>query len=111
MNSHVAVSLTANYVDDMYAQYDPNPINPSMGDFTPIGWYGKKVDGYVLLGSSLSIDNLPAGSYHSYYFRFRLSNLLDSEIHYPSTSVSKWADKGVLGTGRGGHITVGLKFK
>jgi outer membrane receptor protein involved in Fe transport len=112
-NEKLSVSLLGNYVDKMYAQWDNTPIDPADPNSPPKGRYGNEVDAYFLLVANVRFENILLGksqNKNSLYFNLKCNNLLDTEIHYPSTSVSTWADKGVLGYGFSMLLSAGYKF-
>jgi len=113
INDNLSFSLLGNYVDKMESQWDNtpqdnNPANPPKGRI-----YGAAVDAYYLLGLNVRYDNVAnfsADPSKGLYLNMKVTNLLDAEYHYPSTSVSAWADKGVLGNGRTFIVSAGYKF-
>jgi outer membrane receptor protein involved in Fe transport len=106
----LSFSLVANYVSEMYAQWDKTPKNTTT-DLTPKGRVGENSPAYFLLGANVRFQNLLSkNSEKGLFVELKASNILDSEIRYPSTTVSKWANKGVLGYGRNFLFTVGYEF-
>jgi len=114
INDKLSVSVNATYTDEMEAQWDNTPINPQDPNSLPRGRYGKKVDSYFLLNANIRMDNLTfksqKNSSQHFYFNLKVNNILDTEFHYPSTSVSAWADNGVLGFGRSAILSGGFVF-
>lgn len=113
INRHFSVALTGNYVDKMYAQWDNTPVDPFDPLSPPKGRYGMPVDAWFLFGANLRYkwefaEETSAGK--GIYFNLKLNNIFDTEIHYPSTSVSTWADKGVMGYGRTAVISAAYTF-
>ncbi len=112
VNKHLSVAITGNYVDGMEAQWDNQPKNPPL-DMTPKGRiYGKAVPAYYLLNANVRYENLTFGKMpkdKGFFMNLKVDNILDVTVQYPSTSVSAWADKGVLGFGR--SIIFGLGFE
>jgi len=110
-NSKFSVALVANYVSEMFAQWDKSPKSISTGDLTPKGRVGANSPAYFLLGTHFRFQNLISKKENAgLILEFKANNLLNSEIRYPSTTVSKWADKGVVGYGRTFLFSVGYKF-
>ncbi len=105
--AHIILSVNATYVDKMKPAYD---VRPSTADpAIPAGWLGDDVKSYFLLGANLRISKLFRTGL---YLNFRVSNLLDQEIRYPTFSTSpKWTDKGTIGPGMQMLFTLGYKFK
>jgi len=114
LNKNMILGLTGNYVDKMEAQWDNTPIDPSDPLSAPKGRYGLPVDAYFVAGLNFRVQNLLNGDQKEknkgFYVDLKLDNLFDQEIHYPSTSVSAWADKGVPGYGRRIQLKLGYRF-
>lgn len=97
----ISLAINGNYVSDMEAYYDDT--------FDPPARIGEKVDSYFLLGANLRIRNLFG---KGVFLNLRASNLLDEEIHYPTTTYSSsYADLGTIGRGMTFLATLGWKFK
>jgi len=110
---NLTLGFTANYVASMFAQYDNQAVNPDAGNYSPIGRYGDEVPAYFTINTNLRVNNLfHTGKNQNYglYMDLKIKNLLDNEIRYAATSLSKWADKGVLGNGRNFFISLGYSF-
>jgi len=98
------ISLTGNYIGNMLPYYNDTIKNPNKTYGARIG---DKVNGYLLLGSNVRIENL---FNHSYYIDLKCDNVLNIEIRYPTTTNNEWADKGTLGPGRTFLVSIGKKF-
>ncbi len=110
-NNKFSVALVSNYVSEMFAQWDKSPKSTSTGDLTPKGRVGANSPAYFLLGANVRFQNLISKKTNAgLLLEFKATNLLNTEVRYPSTTVSKWADKGVIGYGRTFLITAGYKF-
>jgi len=97
-NNDISLAVLGNYVDKMESFWDE-----SLG-----GRLGEQVDSYFLLGANFRARNL-FGS--GLFINARVSNLLDQEIHYPTTSNNDWASLGTLAKGRSFLFTLGYKFQ
>jgi outer membrane receptor protein involved in Fe transport len=109
----ITLGLTANYVDEMNAQWEQAAKNPAEGDYSPRGRYGEKTPSYLLTNLSARIDNATNHSGHGnngLYLQLKCNNLFNEEVRYPATSVSSWADKGVLGAPRSFIFSIGYKY-
>jgi outer membrane receptor protein involved in Fe transport len=95
----ISIAVTGTYVDEMEAFYDDTLDVPAR--------IGEKVDSYFLLGANLRVRNLFGTGM---YMNFRGSNLLDTDVFYPTTSNVTWANKGILAKGMSFLFTVGYKF-
>ncbi len=105
--AHIILSVNATYVDKMKPYYD---IRPSAADpAIPEGWLGDDAPAYFLLGANLRITKLFRTGL---FFNFKVSNLLDQEIRYPTFSTNpSWTDRGTIGPGMQILFTLGYKFK
>jgi outer membrane receptor protein involved in Fe transport len=113
LNKKFSVGLTGQYVDKMFAQWDNTPVNPGIPGSPPKGRYGKPVDPYFVLSTNLRYENINfsrSNDNKGMYIQLKLSNLLDQKVQYASTSVSAWADKGMLGFGRSFLLSAGYHF-
>lgn len=92
----LTISAFANYVDDMLPSWNQTDIDPSKGER-----YGKKINDYLLLNTNVLYNNLfLSGLNVSLY----LSNILDSDIRFPTDPSNQWADKGFVGVGFGVNL-------
>jgi len=99
--------LTARYVDRMLSYWDSSPTNEDDPDSPPVGRIGDSVKGYMSVGANLRVDRLfNTGC----YLNVRGSNLLDTEIYYPTFTNNRWADRGTLGEPRMILVTFGVKY-
>ncbi|NIM14255.1 MAG: TonB-dependent receptor [Candidatus Aminicenantes bacterium] len=98
------VALTGNYVGAMETFWDEAKENP---DSSFGGRIGEKVDGYLLLGANVRIEDLFVDGL---YLNIRCSNLLNEEIRYPTYTNNPWADRGTIGIGRTFLVSLGYKF-
>ena len=103
----IICSMTGNYVDAMETFWDDKPIDPGSGDFSPYGRIGDKTDGYLSVGANINIKNL---FNTGLFLNFKVSNLLNEEIRYPTFTNNAWADKGTLGHKRFFMLSAGWKF-
>jgi len=62
---------------------------------------------YFLLGTNFRVNNL---IFDGIFFNFRISNLLNQKIIYPTDDQNKWANKGTFGNSRYFQATLGYKF-
>jgi outer membrane receptor for ferrienterochelin and colicin len=97
-------ALTGYYVGEMFPYYDETKKN---SDDTYGARIGQKVNGYLVLGCNLRIDDLFC---QGYYMNVKCSNLLDQDIYYPTTTNNPWADKGYLGACRTFLVSMGYEF-
>ncbi len=96
-NDDISLAVTGNYVDKMETFWDE-----SLG-----GRLGDPVDAYFILGANLRVRNLfRSGA----FMNLRVSNLLNQEIHYPTTSNNDWASLGTLAKGTSFLFTLGYRF-
>lgn len=113
VNKNFIIGLTGNYVDKMEAQWDNTPQVLSDPNSGAKGRYGKPVNSYMLFGLNLRVQNLfnsKESNNKGFVIDLKVNNLFNQEIHYPSTSVSAWADKGVIGFGRSIQLNIGYKL-
>ena len=105
-SENIVFSFTGKYVSEMESYWDVSFIdnNPTLGQN---GRIGKKMDGYFTLNSNLRIHDFFADGL---FINFKISNLLDSEVRYPTTTEVNWADKGYLGRGRTFLVSIGREF-
>ena len=96
--------VTANYVGEMIPFYDETIMN---ADSTFGARIGDKVDGNLLLGANLRMNNLFK---RGVYVNIKCNNVLGTEIRYPTTSSNDWANKGYLGAGRSFLVSFGKEF-
>jgi len=96
----ICLSFTGNYVDSMLPYYDHTLSNP--------GRIGAEVKGYFLLGTNLRVSEIFETGV---YANLRISNLLDQEIRYPTTSNNaNYVYRGTIGSGISFLFTLGIKF-
>jgi hypothetical protein len=100
----MTLALTGSYVGKMLPFYDETILNP---DSTRGARIGDEVNGYLLLGSNLRIENI---FYNGFYLDVKCNNILNNEIRYPTTNNNSWADRGTLGPGRTFLVGIGKKF-
>jgi outer membrane receptor for ferrienterochelin and colicins len=99
-NLDTSLAITGNYVGPMESYYDDT--------MTPPRRLGDKVGGYFLLGVNLRFMDIFDTKF---FINMRVSNLLDQEIRYPTTSNnSGFAQKGTIGNGRTFLLTLGYYF-
>lgn len=98
------LAVTGNYVGEMETFWDDSLSNPN----GPLGnRIGEKVPGYFNLGANLRMEDILL---KGLYLNFRVSNLLDEEIRYPTTTGYTWPNLGTLGHPRFFMLTLGYKF-
>ena len=106
MYKDISISLNYQFIGCMESYWDDRPLDPA-STYEPIGRLGDKINetslfGINLLYKNLFIDNLSAN--------VKVSNLLDTEVRYPTYTNNSWADKGTLGEQRAFFITVNYNF-
>lgn len=101
-----AVSLTGNYVGAMETYWDQVRPDPD-GVIRTGGRIGDRVDGYILVGANLRLKNL---FFRGMFLNIRCSNLLDTEVRYPTFTNNEWAVRGTIGAGRTFLVTMGYRF-
>ncbi|MBN2105049.1 TonB-dependent receptor [bacterium] len=100
-------SLTARYVDRMLPYWDSSPLDTSNSESPPVGRIGDSVKGYVNVGANFRVDHLLNTKC---YLNIRGSNLLNTEIYYPTFTNNRWADRGTLGEPRTFLVTFGIQY-
>jgi hypothetical protein len=104
-NLNTYLGITGNYVGPMESYYDETLENP---DGTLGRRLGVRVSGYFLLGVNLKFMDIFDTKF---FINMNVSNLLDQEIRYPTTSNnSGFAQKGTIGRGRTFLLTLGYYF-
>ncbi|MCP4155322.1 MAG: TonB-dependent receptor [bacterium] len=98
-NRDISLAMTGNYVGEMKSYFDTT--------LSPPARLGEKVEGYFLMGVNFRVRNIFA---RGLFLNLRVSNVFDTEIHYPATSNNDWATLGTIGAGRNFLMTVGWKF-
>jgi len=98
----ITLAVSGNYVDQMLSKWEQSGLDPEDGKRL-----GDKIDAYFTLNANLRIDDLYK---KGLFLNIKGSNLFDEEIHYPTTAVNAWADKGLIGKGQEFLVTVGWKF-
>jgi len=106
LRENTVVSLTGRYVGKMRSYWDISQINNNFNQLSA-GYIGKEIDGYFVLSSNFRMNQLFE---YGFFFNLKVSNLLDTEFRYPTTSEVLWADKGYLGPGRAFLISLGREF-
>lgn len=95
-------AITGYYVDEMESLWiKENPITNE-----PAHRLGKKAEGYFNLGTNIRADNI----YKGLYANLRVSNILDTEIRYPTIQSTSPLANGTLGQIRMIFATIGWKF-
>jgi outer membrane receptor protein involved in Fe transport len=98
------LAVTGNYVGEMETLWDEAIANP---DGTYGNRIGQKVPGYFNMGANLRIEDILL---KGVYLNLRVSNILDSEIRYPTYTTNQWANRGTLGHSRFFMLSLGYKF-
>lgn len=99
-----SAGLTANYVASMYPQLNYLELDENNVPFKRIG---DKVNGYLNTGLNIRADNILS---EGFFAQIKINNLLDQEIHYPTTTNNPWADKGTIDLGLSFFVSAGFKF-
>ena len=100
------VSVTGRYVSEMESYWDVSRTNDDP-DNLELGYIGDKIDGYFTLNSNLRFSDLMN---YGLFVNIKVSNLLDTEFRYPTTSEVTWANKGYSAPGRTYFISIGREF-
>ena len=95
-----SVSLTGSYVDSIETEWKPT------GDGSSGQRIGDQTDDYFMLGANFRLADL----YEGMYLNIRGSNLLNTQIRYPSIQSNAMLDKGTIGPGVACTITLGWEF-
>ncbi|MCP4215847.1 MAG: hypothetical protein GY765_14435, partial [bacterium] len=99
-SKHISLALSGNYVGPMETYYDQSIALPVR--------QGNRTDGYFRLGANLRVRNLFSTGM---FLNVRVSNILDEEYFYPTTSNNQiFAKDGTIGSGRSFLLTLGWKF-
>jgi outer membrane receptor for ferrienterochelin and colicin len=93
----INLAVYANFVDKMLPEY--NKLNDTR--------IGLKVPAYYLLNSNIKLINFPLNSIN---IDFHCTNILNTEIHYPTTTLNTFADKGLVAPGRMFYASVSYSF-
>ncbi|MCG8701412.1 MAG: TonB-dependent receptor [Bacteroidales bacterium] len=107
------IALTGNYVDEMYSHYDIAPAansptqNPDEDGYIAIGRIGDKTADYFVINANLRLENIIIPGIT---FGLHVSNLFDTEIHYPTYNNNRWADKGIIADGRRLNVSLSYRF-
>jgi outer membrane receptor for ferrienterochelin and colicins len=101
-----SLGLTGHYVGPMDTYWDET--KPSEPGSIPIGArIGDRVDGYFCLNANLRLYDLFMEGLH---LNVHCSNLLDSEIRYPTFTNNDWATRGTLGAKRRFLVTLSYEW-
>lgn len=101
--NHYLVSITGNYVSGMESYWEKT-VNPTGQSFSPIG---NRVPGYFNLSMNIRVEDIFIAGL---FMNLRVTNLLDTEIRYPTFTNNSWADLGTLGRSCNFLLSAGLKF-
>jgi outer membrane receptor protein involved in Fe transport len=112
ISDDIILALTGHYVDKMEAGWDLANLDSNNFPIIPPGHpyqgrLGHGVDGYFVLSPHLRINKL---FNTGLYLSLKVSNLLDEEVRYPTTTSNPLFDRGTLGFGRRFLLSVGYKF-
>lgn len=107
INQTTSISFMSRYVDAMEAMWDYTPLDPENNNFSPVGRIGKAVKSYYIMDFNLRVSRI---FNTGVYFNFKISNILDTEIRYPTTKSNSWIDKGTIGPGRLFTFKMGYHF-
>ncbi|OQY27027.1 MAG: hypothetical protein B6244_11885 [Candidatus Cloacimonetes bacterium 4572_55] len=99
----ITCAISGNYVDEMLTIWQQTGLDPSEGKRLS----ETKSDAYFIINVNLRINGIYK---EGLFLNFKGSNLLDKEIHYPTTAVNAWADKGLLGNGTMFLVSLGWEF-
>ncbi|MFC1553729.1 TonB-dependent receptor plug domain-containing protein [candidate division KSB1 bacterium] len=106
INNNSSLGLTGSYVDKMHTFYDTTPLDLLDPNSPSVGRIGDRSPDYFNIGANLRIEELFS---EKLFCSLRVSNILDTEIRYPTTTNNTWADRGTLGHGRFFMFTMGYK--
>jgi outer membrane receptor protein involved in Fe transport len=98
IDQHVTLAVTYRFVDKMYSYYE------NTSDFT--GRIGSGSPAYSVVDMNVSVSEIVSNVSAS----FRISNIFDTEIRYPTTLAGSNWDKGTVGTPRMAFVTIGYTF-
>jgi len=90
-----SIGITGNYVSEMHTYYDQRPVNNGNGEV--IGRIGMKSPAYSVFNINLRINNFII---NNTFLSLRVTNILDTEIRYPTFNNNDWMDKGTIGYGQ-----------
>ena len=104
VTSDLSISTTGNFIGSMESYWDKTLTDSE----NPYGKrLGNTIDAYTVIGLNFHMNNFIK---NDVYVNFRISNLLNKEIFYPTTANNNWADMGTIGPGRTMLFTVGTTF-
>jgi len=106
-NKKITFSSNMRFVSAMESYYDNtfvNSINPAEGK---VGRIGVGSDAYFVCDLHVRFDKV----WKNMYLDFKINNVLNTKIRYPTTTANAWIDKGALGERRSFYITLGFKFE
>lgn len=99
-----SLALTGFYVDKMETFWDETLAD----EIHPLGQrIGNQVPGYFNLSANLRLKDLFTDGF---YINLRLTNLINTEIRYPTFTNNSWTDLGTLGKGRAWLLSAGYTF-
>lgn len=98
-SNKMILAITGNYVGAMETFWDEALPTPAR--------IGEKVGGYFVMGANLRLENVFT---EGLYINVRCSNLLDTEIRYPTFTNNPMMDRGTIGIGRTFLAGIGWKF-
>jgi len=103
---NIVLSLTGQYVGEMESYWDISFIdnNPTLGQN---GRIGQKSVAYFSINNNLRIQDI---FIEGLFINLKISNLIDTEVRFPTTTEVNWADKGYPGPGRTFQISLGREF-
>ena len=104
---HFQFGLQLNYVGAM----KPFIILGESANDLPT-YIGEETDSYFRLGLNFRVNDIRFSNIQkeALYFNLRGSNLLGKTYKYPTYTLNKWADLGMLGRGRQILATLGYRF-
>ncbi len=102
---HIAFGMNLNYVGKMNAYFETstNQTTQSIGANTP---------GYFRLGLNIRFKKMKLFGKKGgrWYVNIRGSNVLNKKYLYPTYTLNRWADKGMLGRSQQVLLSLGCKF-
>jgi len=104
--NNFSVGITGNYVSQMDTYYDNRPESNNQDIL--IGRIGQKSPAYNVLNLNFRIEDI---IFKRSFLSFRITNILDTEIRYPTFNNNNWMNKGTIGYGRTITLNLGYSFK
>ncbi len=106
VTNSTTLAFTGRYVGQMKSYWDAAAMANDSDNISD-GYIGDEIDGYLLFNSNLRIKNIFG---YGLFLNLKISNLLDTQYRYPTTSEVNWADKGYPAPGRRINLSLGKEF-